>query len=237
LIGLDSNKALEFFLSSDVLNVDSPRLDGVLAALCDANLQIPRDRILLLAGSLNAGESKEMRNSSLASALLLLGRHHHPDDLDLLRGTGNELFAWHSMPGLLAWHGLDGYRDRLSKQVAEKGFDALNQIQRLHFAAGEFELMGRGEYYFWYEEGGRWRDALAGLTAMKRDQLAAILEEAVAKFGPDGPSADLETRKAEFETLKEKGAFDGFAERIEKATDRQDLSLDRFAIEHAESFK
>jgi hypothetical protein len=237
LIGMDSSRAMEFFLGPEILKPDSPRLAGILMALCDANLQIPRERLLQLVENLNAGESKEILNSSLASALLLLGRQHHPDDLDLLRGTGNKISAWHAMPGLLAWHGLEGYRDRLAKQVEEKGFDSLNEFQRLHFAACEFELTGRGEYYFWYEEGGHWRDAQAGLKAMKRDPLAAILEEAIAKFGPNGPSADLETRKAQFEALKEKGTFDDFTERMENAADRERFSLDRFAIEHAESFK
>lgn len=238
LISLDSNKALEVFLRDEFFTADSPKLSSILGAAVESNLQVPRERLLKLVAELkNAGLAREEKQWRLEPALVLLGQHHHPDDLALLREISDSDLAHCAMPGLLAWHGLHGYRDRLSKQVAEKGFDTLNEFQRRHFAAGEFELTGRGEYYFLYEESGRWRDALAGLKAMKRDQLATILEEAVAKFGSDGPSADLETRKAQFETLKEKDAFEGIAERMETAADRQDLSLDCFAIEHAESFK
>jgi hypothetical protein len=238
LIGLDSNKAMEFFLSPEIFKPDSPRLDKILATMCEMNLQLPRGRILALVAELRATKLDRDRRRIMEPALLLLGRQRNPDDLELLRGMGNEALASCAMPGLLAWHGLEDYRDHLSKRAEEKGFAALNEAQRLHFSANKFETNSIGLYYFFLDaRGDQWRDALAGLKAMKRDGLAEILKEGLAKFGAEGPSNDDETRYAQLKALREKHAFDELDERLEKAADSQDLSLDRFAIEHAESFK
>lgn len=238
LIDLDPGKALEYFLSPEVFNTGSPRLDAILTALCEKNLQVPRERLLKLAAELRATGLDRQQQWILKPALLLLGRQRHPDDLELLRGMGNETLARCAMPGLLAWHGLDGYRDRLSKLEEEKGFAALNESQRLHFAANAFESNSMGiHYYFLDAKGEQWRDALAGLKAMNRDKLAAILEEAIARFGEEGPNSNEATRRSQLEALREEHAFDELDERLKKTSNRWDLSLDRFAIEHAESFK
>ena len=238
LLSLDSSNAMEFFRSPEIFKRDSPRIDKILTTLCEMNLQLPRERILALVGELKPENLDHDRRRIMQPALLLLGRQRNPDDLELLRGMGNEDLARCAMPGLLAWHGLEDYRDRLSKQEAETGFATLNEAQRLHFAAHKLESSSMGLYYYFLDaKGDQWRDALAGLKAMKRDELAAILEEAVAKFGAEGPSSDEETRRAQLKPLDEKHAFDELDERLEKADDSWDLSLDRFAIEHAGSFK
>ncbi|RYD66743.1 MAG: hypothetical protein EOP83_04275 [Verrucomicrobiaceae bacterium] len=239
LIGFDSDEALKHFLSGGFLNAGHRDLDSILTASVEANLRVPREHLLKLIAELkSAGLDPDHQRWLLGPALVLLGQHHHPDDLELFQSMSESDLANHGMPGLLAWHGLHGYRERLSKQVEEKGYDSLNHNQRLYFAASEFTA--KGQYYFWYEDGGRWRDALSGLKAMKRDQLIKTLEEIVAKFRPDGPSDDWETRKAQFQVLRKNGAFQdftGFEEGMTEAADPKGLSLDRFAIEHAESFK
>ncbi|HEY1123294.1 MAG TPA: DUF4375 domain-containing protein [Haloferula sp.] len=239
LIGLDPNKALELLLSDEYFKVNSPKLSSFLETAVEVNLQVPREHLLKLVAELkSAGLDPDHQRWLLGPALVLLGQHHHPDDLELFQNMSDSDLAHHGMPGLLAWHGLHDYRMRLSMQIYEKGSDSLNENQRIYFATSEFTT--RGPYYFWYPIGGHWREALAGLKAMKRDQLAATLEEIAAKFGPDGPSADLETRKTQFDTLQKKGVFKdftGFEEGTMEAADPKDLSLDRFAIEHAESFK
>ena len=238
LIGLDPSKAMEFFLSPEIFQPDSPRLDKILTTLCEANLQLPRERILALVAELKPENLNRDRRRTMEPALLLLGRQRHPDDLELLRGMGNEALASCAMPGLLAWHGLEGYRDRLSKLEKEKGFASLNEAQRLHFAADKFESNSMGLYYYFLDaKGDQWRDALAGLKAMKRDALVKILEEGVAKLGAEGPRGDHQTRYNQLQALREKHAFDELDERLKKAAEWWDLSLDRFAIEHAESFK
>ena len=238
LIGLDSNKAVEFFLRPEIFKPDSPRLDSILKVLCEMNLQLPRERIIGLAAEVGTAKLDHDQWRILEPALLLLGRQRNADDLELLRGQGNETLARFAMPGLLAWHGLEGYRDRLSNLKREKGFVALNEPQRLHFAANEFESSSMGLCFFFHEaKGDQWRDALTGLKAMKRDELVQILEESVAKFGAKGPSNDDEVRYAQLDAFREKHTLDKLDERLEKARDPWDLSLDRFAIEHAESFK
>jgi hypothetical protein len=229
---------LEFFLSPEIFKVDSSRLESILTTLCEMNLQIPRERILALVSELRASKLDRDRQRIMKSALLLLGRQRNPADLELLQGLGDETLASCAMPGLLAWHGIEGYRERLSKLVEEKGFDAVSEAQRLHVAAMKFESMPLGiGYYFSDADGDHWRDALAGLKAMKRDQLVAILEEAVAKFGENGPAHDQAARRLQLDSFGGKDAFRELDQRREKAENPWSLALDRFAIEHAESFK
>ncbi|MCW1887371.1 DUF4375 domain-containing protein [Luteolibacter flavescens] len=238
LAGLNPHEASEYFLTPEIFNPDSPRLDTILRVLCEANLQLPRERLLALIEELKATKLTREKQQIAEPALLLLGRQRNPGDLDLLRGMGNDTLARCAMPGLLAWHGLEGYRDRLSKLEVEKDFAALNEHQRLHIAVYEFENAGPDiGAYFSGHKGDRWRDALAGLKQMKRGELAAILEEAVAKFGDEGPSNDREIRSKQVDDIEEKSGFKDLDARLREAEDTWNLSLDRFAIEHADSFK
>jgi hypothetical protein len=238
LIKMNPDRAKEFFLSPDMFKPDSPRLPAALTALCEMNLQLPRERLLGLCREVKSMSSGEEQTWIMGPALLLLGRQRHPDDLELLREFGNAPDALDARTGLLAWHGLEGYRDRLAKQEKEKGYAALNESQRLHFAAEEFEgaSLDIGGYFV-AAENERWRDALAGLKTMKRDELATILEQAVAKFGDAGPSSDREARQAQVDGLLQQNAFEELDERLGTAADLQHPSYDRFTIEHADSFK
>jgi hypothetical protein len=236
LIGLDSNKARELFLSPETFKAASPRLGDILAALCETKSQVPRELLLSLVAQLRT-PSFEDEQRRMELALLLLGRQRNPADLELLRGTGDENFARHAMPGLLAWHGLEGYRDRISKLEEEKGIAALNKTQRQYVAAAQFGKDWFTFYgYFLGPKAEHWQDARAGLKAMKCDKQVTLLEEARALFGKNGPSSDDEERWTQVESLGD-GAFDDLSDQLREASDSLDLSLDRFAIEHAESFK
>jgi len=229
---------MQHFISPEVFKVHTPRFEILLKTLLEMNLQLPRERLLAAVAELRSGDLVHKEGLILENVLLMLGRQRNPDDHELLRGQGDEIFAKCAMPGLLAWHGLEGYRNRLFHMKCEKGFAALNEAQRFHIAADDFEMNTMGiDDFFSDATDGKWRDALAGLKAMKRDELAAILQDSIAIFGDGGPSSDDETRRKQVDALEEKHAFDKLDARLKEAEDYWNLSLDRFAIEHAESFK
>lgn len=202
------------------------------------SLQLPRDRLHALITELKAAKLDRDKQRIARPALLLLGRQRHPDDLHLLSGAGDDVLASCAMQGLLAWHGIEEYRDRLSKQEKEKGYATLNEAQRLLFAAEKFadNTLGIADY-FSGDGGDHWRDALAGLEQMNRMEVAVILEEAVALFGEKGPDNDPKVRRQQVATIAEKSGFLDLDQRLKKTNDIWDLSPDRFAIEHAGSFK
>ncbi|HEY1123295.1 MAG TPA: DUF4375 domain-containing protein [Haloferula sp.] len=240
LYGLDPDKGLEAILAPEIFKAESLEIDELLWALCEKNVSLPRERILKLIEESGTAELEQDQEKILGPALLLLGRQRNPADLERLRSAGDENLAECAMPGLLAWHGLEGYRERLATLYEEKGFAALSEPQRLHIAAGEFESSAELYYYFSDGRSDHWRDALAGLKVMKRDNLAAILEETAAKFGGDGPSTDRETRRKQADALEEKHAFDELDRRLDEARGLlfpTFIQLDRFAIEHTDSFK
>lgn len=230
LLGLDREKAMAFFLSDEVFRQNKRDLESILDTFCELNVQVPRQHLL----DLILAEGKDFVPPPEA-AFLLLGRQHHPDDLKLLEkmtSTDSDL----AIPGLLAWHGLEGYRKHLKKLEDEKGFAALGEAQRFHLAVDEFASFTMNtSYYFVGSE--HWQTALAGLKAMKQDQMAAVLEEAAAAFGEEASSPDADLRQKRYGALEKPTAFEELDKRRSKLESRCELALDRYAIEHAQEFK
>jgi len=67
--------------------------------------------------------------------------------------------------------------------------------------------------------------------------MAKVLDEAAAAFGEEAGSPDIEVRQMRYEAPKNPAAFDEIDEQREKLEAACELALDRYAIEHAESFK
>lgn len=240
LLGLDSNKAMAVFLAKDIFNVDSDVLPDVLTTLAESTLQLPRDSLLGLVREFEAAGSERVHLRVLEPALLLLGRQRHADDLALLNRLtkGKGMLAHAAMPGLLAWHGLEGYRLRLADLEEAKGYAALDESQRHLIAVDEFDSTTMAiSDYFSGDGAAHWRDALAGLKATHQDELAEILVQSVAKFGEKGPPGDEAALREQLRLLEGQHAFAELDQRREEAAEHASLALDRFAIEHAGSFK
>ncbi|WP_052574092.1 DUF4375 domain-containing protein [Haloferula sp. BvORR071] len=236
LLGLDREKAMAFFLSDEVLRQNTRDSETILNTFCDLNVEIPRQHLLNLIMGGQAADA----NPAPTAAFLLLGRRHHPDDLGLLQQmtkTDNDL-ARSAMSGLLAWHGLEGYRRRLEILEDKKGFAALDEAQRFHFAVDEFASSTMNiAHYFASSEGEHWQTTLAGLRAMKQDEMASALEGAAGAFGEEANSPDPEARQKRYMSPRNIAALMEFDEQRHKLESSCDLALDRYAIEHAESFK
>jgi len=110
---------MAFLLSDDILHHNTRDLEAILGTFCEIKVEVPRQRLLDLIPAKGKNSAQPP-----AAAILLLGLQHHPDDLQLLERmtSGDGDLAELAMPGLLAWHGLEGYRERLKKLEDEKGF-------------------------------------------------------------------------------------------------------------------
>jgi HEAT repeat protein len=247
LLEFDAARATEFFLSPAIFKSSSRSLHHALEAMAEEEIPVPRDRLLALISELEASPLEYPRTYTLAGALRLLGQHQQEEDRALLEARtshAEERVAEGAAAGLIASHGLEGFRERLWDKEDEEGFAALSVPQQ-HFSAVtmlDSEVNNGGlEQYFVNSSGDHWRDALAGLEAMGFRRRLAHFKEAVKKFGENGPSTDREIRQqqvaklvradeAVFDALEEGNEGDGTPEVV-------DLLAKRYAIQHAEAFR
>ena len=216
LLTLDPAAAKEFFLSADFFRADSKILHEALEALGNASIQVPVERLESLIAELRDVELKYPRDYTLGQALWHLGRHRRPTDLELLESMitrSEEEVARGASSGLVAWHGLEGFEERLWVLEKEKGYAALKRPQQHYSAVLMFDAEvcnGGLEQYFLNSSGDQWRDALEGLKAMKGTKRAGILEKAVAKFGENGASTEREKRMDQLAALirKDEDSFE-----------------------------
>ncbi|MFM7056970.1 MAG: DMP19 family protein [Planctomycetota bacterium] len=86
--------------------------------------------------------------------------------------------------------------------------------------------------------GNDWKIALAGLRAIGAPSRAAILQDAAALFGTDGPAVDTETRRKQLIALtkQQQEAMSALDDRYYRNTENLEALLAQFAINNREHF-
>jgi HEAT repeat protein len=245
LIAFDPTAAKEFFLSADFFRADSKILHEALAALDNASIPVPVERLEPLIAELLTAKLKYPQEYTLGHALRLLGKHRRPSDLELLKSLttrSEEEVAEGASAGLLAWHGLESFDDRLSKLEKEKGYGALKRPQQHYSAVLMFDAEvcnGGLDQYFLNSSGDQWKDALEGLKAMKDNKRADILEKAVAKFGESGPSTEREKRMDQLSALirKDEASFESLNDNYYDIEPPLEVKMNRYVLDNPDAFR
>ena len=245
LLELNEPHAIEFLLSDRILAADFAYLPRILSALSDKGVLVPRERLLGLVRSLHAKEMKYPATSHLGEALRALGLHRAADDRSTL-----EHFLTHAdaglasgaAAGLIASHGLEGYRDTVWSTVKERGVGGLTEGQRHFYAVtifdGEVNNGGLSQFFF-NSSGDEWPAAAAGLEAMGAKERLAILREAVARFGKDGPSTNRAARMSQLSTVAraDDDAFSKLDTRYYQIAEVLDVTMSRYVLAKPEAFR
>lgn len=207
LFALDPKRAAEVFLSPATFRPDSRILHDALTTMANGGVSVPREQLLELIETLRSGEIKYPKEYILCQALGLLGLHRHPDDLkllEMLQDHPDRTVAVGASSGILTWHGLQGFEERLEERKDKGGYASLSRPQQLYNAVfildGEINNGGLDQYFV-NSSGDLWRDALEGLKAMGDLKRAGVLEDATAKFGKGGPSTDRRTRQKQLAAI------------------------------------
>jgi len=245
LFGLNNDKAKDYFLSEESFTDDSPMLSECLKTLANANVAVPRDRLLGLIKSLESKKMEYPRTDALGGALLLLGQQKNAEDREFLRqrtSNPNEAVAQGAADGLLSSYGLQGFEQRLWDKENQSGFDGLSQQQKFYCAVNECdgEINNGGlAQYFVNSSGDHWPDAIAGFEAMGMKGRLAILKEATALFGNEGPSTNREIRQDQLAKLyrKNDSAFAALDSRYYDSSEIIEVWSYRYVFEHPEGFK
>lgn len=245
LLRLDEGKAVEFFLTDQVLSPQFPALHEVLRALNEKQVSVPRDRLLALIKDLSSRVIAYPATYQLAEAFRALGRHRVPEDRDVLQRFlthKDETVASGAAAGLLASHDLDGYRERVWATVEKHGVGGLNEAQRHYYAVTLFnnEVNNGGlSQYFFNSSGNHWRDAIAGLEVMGSKERQAVLREAIAKFGNAGPSANRDERMTQLAAIAraDDKLFSELDSRYYKSAEVIDVLAMRYVLNHPDAFR
>jgi len=245
LFRLDQAKAMDFFLSPDVLTAKSPIVHEVLEALAAAKVSLPRDRLLALIADLESMEMKYPRTYALSEALRLLGQLKREDDRDFLSARTSHPeteVAQGAAAGLLCSFGLDGFEQRISDKENQTGYESLSELQRFYSAVFmcDAEINNGGlAQYFVNSSGDQWKDAVAGLKAMGFNERLTIVNEAIAKFGNQGPSTDRNVRQDQLSKLfnRNDSIFDALDSRYFKSPEVTEVLATRFVLAHPDGFR
>lgn len=245
LLRIDQSRAAELFLSDKVFTPEAPSLHQALEALGDNRLTAPRERLLSLIEKLEKREMKYPTPYALGAALRLLGQHKLAPDrafLEARTSSPDETVAEGAINGLIASFELEGFEQRAWDAENKDGFSALKPAQKHYLAVqiydGEVNNGGLSQYFF-NSSGDHWREAMAGLEAMRFNERLTILREAVAKFGKDGPSQDRERRMVQLAKLERKNdsAFEALDDRYYKSKEAIDVLAKRYVLKNAAEFK
>ncbi len=144
--------------------------------------------------------------------------------------------------GLLWSYGLEGFERKIRETERQSGYGSLSEHQRLYSAVVmcDAEINNGGlAQYFVNSSGDDWRDAVAGFEAMGSKERLAILKEAIALFGKDGPSGERSIRQNQLSRLyrKNDSIFEKLDSRYYKSSEGVGVLASRFVLANPDSFR
>lgn len=245
LLSMDQTRATGLFLSESVFTPTAPSLHKALEALADKRIAVPRDKLLGLIANLEKGEMKYPQTYALGESLRLLGQHKLAGDRSFLEErlrSSDPRVADGAAAGLIASFDLEGFEQRTWAVEGKEGFSKLKTAQKHYFAVlmydGEVNNGGLSQYFF-NSSGDHWPDALTGLEAMGFIERLAILRDAVAKFGKDGPAQDRERRQEQLAKLARMNdaLFNTLDERYYKSEEVIEVLSKQYVLKNADAFR
>lgn len=245
LLALDPDRAKQTFISPAFFHPDSSGLHHALEAVVDSGGTFPRESLTVLIAAIRDMAPKYPLNYQMGHSLHLLGRHRHPDDLDLIRpfiGHDEGNVAAGATLGMLAWHGLEGIEKLIWDREESGGWQSLTSHQQYYSATRmlDAEVKNGGmSQYFANSSGDRWIEAKEGLKTMRATKHLAIFEKALASFGPSGPSTNRDERQEQLAKIAraDEAAFDELDDHYYDAEDSIEVLSNQMILENSDQFR
>lgn len=242
---LDPDGSPQFLLSSEVLRADSAAIDEVLREILQEKIAIPHDQLLALIAEFEAMTLEYPTDYALGNALRIVGRQKHPEAEALLRQrlsheNGGVYFG--AADGLINLADLEDFEDRIWVYEENAPKVVLTEQQKLYQLLWDSESeIGDGGlyYYFGTSSADQWREVLAAYEMLGLQEHHAIMSEAAALFGSEGPATDLETRTKQIESLfSEEGTeFQALDTRYFETEENLKVPLTNYVLENADAFR
>ncbi|GAB5405033.1 MAG: hypothetical protein Aurels2KO_32640 [Aureliella sp.] len=242
---LDPTHAEEFLLSDAVLDTEKRYLHEVLRVIGQFDFKINREKVQSLIETYATREMKYPNTYALGESLALLGRFRDTADAGTLEQYSNhedERISDGAAQGLIAFHNLQGFEDRIWEQERNNGWDALSKEQQMYLAVfwlnAEVNNGGHSQYFF-NSAGDNWQHALDGLKAMGFKERLKIFEGVLKLFGDKKPLTDRGKRQNQLSRVysKHEDAFDKFDSAYYETSESVEVYSTRFVIQNADKFK
>lgn len=200
LLAIDQERAIPILLSDEHLNPDSKAFLAIIEAFNEADIPVPRPRLLALIDELRSPSGNELRDRELAAVLAAYATN--PDSntesvLSEFRNSENGNIASAAAKGLAKLYGVIDPTSFVFELYESNGWDAMSAEQQRYYAVliydGEVNNGGHSQYFV-NSSGDLYPAAMDGLRAVRAIQRFDILASALQLFGSDGPSTDNATR-------------------------------------------
>jgi hypothetical protein len=181
----------------------------------------------------------------MGEVLRSLGTHKNPADrptLEKYLSHEDEVVSSGAADGMLASYDLGDFHARLWKTLKAKGRKALTEAQRHVLAVESFDGQVRNgglSQYFFNSSGDDWRHAQAGLETMGSKERLAILKQALAKFGPAGPSTERRKRMDQLARVanSEDSPFEKLDSRYYASKESVEVMVTRYVLKNPQAFR
>ncbi|MFN3160794.1 MAG: DUF4375 domain-containing protein [Rubinisphaera brasiliensis] len=242
---IDPAHAQDFLLSEAVLHTDKRYLHEVLRVIGQFDFPIERAKVKSLLDTYAGLEMKFPNTYVLGELLALLGKFGDPDDEKTLEQFSNheeEQVSYRAAQGLIAFHNLEEFQDRIWEQEKNGGWDALSKEQQMYQSVflldAEVRNGGHSQYFF-NSTGNNWQIALDGLIAMRLKEHREIFEDVIELFGDQKPLTDRRKRQDQLAAIfsEHERAFNEFDSAYYEAKESVGVFLTRFVIQNADKFQ
>lgn len=242
---LDPAYAEGFLLSDAVLDPDKLYLHEVLRVIEQHDFKVNREKVQSLIETYVGREMEYPNTYVLGESLALLGRFRNAADAGTLEEYSNhedERVSDGAAQGLVAFHDLQGFEDRIWEQERNNGWGALSKEQQMYLAVfwlnAEVNNGGHSQYFF-NSAGDHWQLALDGLKAMGLKERLKIFEGVLKLFGDKKPLTDRDKRQNQRSRVysKDEDAFDEFDSAYFETSESVEVFSMRFVIQNADKFK
>lgn len=203
MLELDRVRALTILLSAEILSVDNRQACYALAALNDAKVKIPHERLLPYLQAAKPLSKNDTHDYAYCEALKAYGRNPDANAAATLRAelsTRNPFVPEGAAEGLAILFGVEDAEQFVVKLHEKVGFEKLSEAQRRYYAVWSFErhlYSGGFRQYFESSEGKHWKECSGGLEAMWGVKKSEIFRRVLAVFEPGTPDADDAKRRAQ----------------------------------------
>lgn len=203
LLEIDPVRAIPLLHSAEILSLDNLQACHAIAALNEAKVKIPHERLLPYLKGAKPLAEKDTHDYAYCEALKAYGLNPDADAESTLRAelkTQNLFVPEGAAEGLAILFGVQG-ATRFVDELEEKiGFEKLTETQRNYHAVAECESCLFGGGYLHYFEGGwgiHWKECLTGLDAIGAVKSAATFRKVLAVFEPATPETGKDKLRAQ----------------------------------------
>lgn len=245
LLQIDRTCAATILLGERFFSSKSHGICSILEAMNAAEEKIPADRLLPLLESLAPRATEHPFDGAYGQGLIALAQTGYPDAEKIIRtaiNTDNGLVQLRAADALVILKGAEIPREYCSKRIGPLDFDELTEPQQICYGVNQLnmEVNNGGFSQYFFNTGGNYaRETLAGLRAIKATHAAALLEQAIAVFGPAGPSPDREKRQDQLAAFSEEQdrILQKLDSRFFEYLDNLDALMSLYAAEHPDHFR